>query len=320
MVEQDSVYQLRVDLRGAKPPIWRRILVRPDITLHRLHVILQALMGWNGWHLHAFEKDGTYYSTPGLEAPVFMFTLDDKPFVRDESAYQLQDLLNHESNTLNYFYDFGDGWEHIIKLEKVLPAEAGATYPVCVKGKRATPPEDSGGIRNYNHKLLILTNPSHPDYEWVTNLLPPDHDPERFDLNEVNNRLASLDQYEAREERIQSVRLESLSGEEPPPIQLTPFFSNEPNGEDVDIEETRETLLSMLRNLVGEVQEVLSGYRLSFPSDPVVWMLCANLVVLEYTLDPSRAFGIEIEADGGPIWLRVTGRDAKQFVKTAFDL
>ena len=38
------IYQIKVTLRGSRPPIWRRIQVPGDITLAELHDILQAVM------------------------------------------------------------------------------------------------------------------------------------------------------------------------------------------------------------------------------------------------------------------------------------
>lgn len=326
MAEQGRVYQLRIDIRKAKPPIWRRVLVRAESTLHELHLVIQAIMAWRGYHLHEFEIDGKRYGQKDPNEPEFdrEATIEavmanrgfDRefaeivadqyapPVVHDEMLTHLQDVLKNEGDSLNYLYDFGDDWEHIVKLEKVLPAEAGRTYPVCIKGKHAAPPEDSGGIFGYKNKLRIRDDPSHPDHEWVAPLFPPGFDPEYFDLVEINDRLARLDEYAAREQEPASeVFL-------PDPMEMT----------DEDVEQMRASVISMLGDLIGDVQEVLSGYRLSFPSDPVIWMLCANLVVMEYPENSSLAFGLELEANEGPIWLRITGRGAKEFAEELFDL
>ena len=53
-----SVYQFKVTLNGSKPPIWRRIQVRSDTTLYKLHRILQVVMGWSDYHLHQFVIRG----------------------------------------------------------------------------------------------------------------------------------------------------------------------------------------------------------------------------------------------------------------------
>jgi len=60
------VYQLKVSLKGIKPPIWRRILVTGDTTLDILHGILQTAMGWFGEHLYGVRVHGTSYGDPSV--------------------------------------------------------------------------------------------------------------------------------------------------------------------------------------------------------------------------------------------------------------
>jgi hypothetical protein len=100
-----------------------------------------------------------------------------------------------EGSRFVYEYDFGDCWEHVLQVEKILEPEPGQAYPVCVKGRRAAPPEDSGGIWNYNYYVEAMENPEHPDYpgddeflEWVGD----EFDPAAFDLDEVNAALREL--------------------------------------------------------------------------------------------------------------------------------
>ena len=84
----------------------------------------------------------------------------------------------------SYEYDFGDCWEHTVVLEKILAAESGETYPRCIAGKRACPPEDSGGIPGYEEKLEILKHPGSKYYKEIRDWMG-DFDPEHFDPNEV---------------------------------------------------------------------------------------------------------------------------------------
>ncbi len=53
-----TIYQLRVSIAGARPPIWRRVLVPARSTLAELHLVIRALMGWYDDHLHQFEAPG----------------------------------------------------------------------------------------------------------------------------------------------------------------------------------------------------------------------------------------------------------------------
>ena len=186
MPSNAQVYQIKVTLDGSKPPIWRRILVRSDITLAELHRIIQAVMGWADYHLHQFIVGRTYYGQPHPDYDLEM---------RDESQVKLSHIVSGEKLKFRYEYDFGDSWLHNLLVEKVLPPEPGQQYPVCIKGKRACPPEDVGGIWTYNYFVESIQNPDHPDYpgnndflEWVGD----EFDPAEFDLDAVNEALRGL--------------------------------------------------------------------------------------------------------------------------------
>jgi len=138
------VYRLRIDLRGAKPPIWRRLEVRADISLRTMHELIQTLFAWEDYHLHVFETEYGSYGTG-----------DEDLGHRDPASVTLEQVLRDEGAKLEYVYDFGDGWEHLIKLEKVLPPEPGLV-PRCTAGKREAPPEDSGGIWSYEQDAPVL--------------------------------------------------------------------------------------------------------------------------------------------------------------------
>jgi hypothetical protein len=91
-----------------------------------------------------------------------------------------------------YEYDFGDSWEHVLLVEKVLPPEPGQRYPVCIKGRRACPPEDVGGIWGYAYFLEAIQNPDHPEREDYLEWIGGEFDPQAFDLEEVNAALGKL--------------------------------------------------------------------------------------------------------------------------------
>jgi hypothetical protein len=99
---------------------------------------------------------------------------------------------------MSYVYDFGDDWRHQIQVEDIGAAEPGVTYPRCLTGRRAAPPEDCGGVWGYAELIEILGDPTHPEYgdrlEWLG--LPPDSadefDPAEFSAAEVNEMLAPL--------------------------------------------------------------------------------------------------------------------------------
>ena len=178
-----SMYQLKVTLIGAKPPIWRRILVPSDMYLGKLHIVLQLAMGWTDSHLHQFVSDNTFF---GIQDDDFSLEMD----VEDENKYKLNQLLKSEKDSIKYEYDFGDGWEHKIVLEKILPMENEKFSPRCIKGKRACPPEDCGGIWGYQELLDILKEPDHPEYEDMLEWLGGEFDSETFNIEETNKMLS----------------------------------------------------------------------------------------------------------------------------------
>ena len=114
-------------------------------------------------------------------------------FLKHTDDYYCRDYqpVQVEKDKFTYEYDFGDGWEHIILLEKILPPEDGATYPRCIKGKRACPPEDCGGIWGYAHLLEVIADPEDPEHDEMLEWLGGEFDSEYFNLDEVNERLRS---------------------------------------------------------------------------------------------------------------------------------
>ncbi len=179
-----KLYQLKVTLKHSKPAIWRRLLVRADIKLPKLHDILQVAMGWHDCHLHEFEASGNSYGVPDPE-----FGSED---MIDERKVKLSELLTTEKQRLIYTYDFGDYWQHEILLEKVLVADSAPLFAQCLAGKRAAPPEDCGGIGGYAELIRTASDPKHPDHDDLIEWLPEDFDPDSFSPELVNEVLASL--------------------------------------------------------------------------------------------------------------------------------
>lgn len=178
-----KIYRIKITLGDIAPPIWRRVEVKDDITLDELHDIIQTAMGWDDYHLHQFIVDRRFYGVPD---PNFM---DD---TEDERKIKLSKIAPKENFKFMYEYDFGDGWLHLIHIEKILPAEQGKKYPVCIKGKRACPPEDVGGIWGYQSFLEAVTDKKNPEHEEMLDWVGGSFDPEKFDIDEVNKELKSL--------------------------------------------------------------------------------------------------------------------------------
>jgi hypothetical protein len=174
-------YQLKITLKDTTPAVWRRIQVSEHLTLAQLHESVQAVMGWQNYHLHHFIIGGERFATPSPED-----ARDDKPV--DERRTKLKDISGHR--TFEYEYDFGDGWEHEILIEKVLDEELPSPV-LCVGGEMACPPEDSGGPWGYEELLQAVNDPNHPEHEERVGWLGPDFDPEKFSVAVANQRLVT---------------------------------------------------------------------------------------------------------------------------------
>ena len=179
-IKSDNVFQLKITLNHIKPPIWRRVLVDSDIKLPDLHKIIQTVMGWTNSHLHQFIIGNRYYSLP-----------DDESFCEavDYRRIKLDSLCNTPKSKFIYEYDFGDGWEHSIVIEKILPREKNTYYPICIDGKRSCPPEDCGGTFGYENLITIINNPEHEEYDEMMEWLGDYFDPKEFNIDEVNEFL-----------------------------------------------------------------------------------------------------------------------------------
>ncbi|GAB2798399.1 MULTISPECIES: plasmid pRiA4b ORF-3 family protein [Hymenobacter] len=188
-----AVYQLKIHLLGISPQISRRVLVRGDTTLAELHHVFQVVMGWENWHLHSFHLWGKDYGI--CYAGGTWFTDDARRIHLGDFEWRVKDRFT-------YTYDFGDYWQHQVRVEKILSATALAAHPVCISGRRACPPEEVGGPRGYDQRTLDQFSWS---YEAVDRLLAGEnifaddvptwfwtYRPEHFDKAQVNARLAKV--------------------------------------------------------------------------------------------------------------------------------
>jgi hypothetical protein len=111
--------------------------------------------------------------------------LDDQ----DEEEVTLSSLRLRAKSKFEYEYDFGDGWIHQILVESVSARDPSSSYPQCVAGERACPPEDCGGIFGYDLRLSILGDPDHPEHEEIVGWFGDGFDPAMFDVNAADKRL-----------------------------------------------------------------------------------------------------------------------------------
>lgn len=168
-----TLVELDVRLRHIKPPIWRTVELPGSTTLAGVHHALQVALGWTNSHLHAFAIGRARYGMADVDSFGERGDLDER-------QYRLQDVVRAGDKFL-YEYDFGDGWEHDVKVTKVTPV-AKAPAPRCTAGARACPPEDCGGPGGYADLLDILAAPRHEEHEDRLAWLGEPYAPEQFSM------------------------------------------------------------------------------------------------------------------------------------------
>jgi hypothetical protein len=182
VVKTRALYQLRIALQDIEPTVWRQIQVWEDITMGKLHDILQVVMGWEDYHLHEFMIGRRLYSVPDPDDDM------NERKVIDERRERLCDAMPRVGTQFLYLYDFGDNWRHDLLLEAILLPESSEQYPRCIGGERRTPPEDVGGTTGYEEYLEAIKDPEHEEHENVLRWRGA-FDPEAFAPDEVNRRL-----------------------------------------------------------------------------------------------------------------------------------
>ena len=170
-------YMLKIRLLEIELEIWRRFVVPSDITLDRLHDVIQVVMGWTDSHLHEFTVGNKRYT--------------EYPESREDGLecgrYCLGDLIKQKGRTFRYLYDFGDSWEHELILEDNRYVDPELQSAVeCLDGARACPPEDVGGIPGYYEFCEAVKDPEHEEHESYLVWCGGEYDSEQFSAGEVN--------------------------------------------------------------------------------------------------------------------------------------
>lgn len=175
------IYQIKITLKDTKPPVWRRVQLSGGTTLGKLHEVIQTVMGWQDYHLHSFTVGAVEY---GVFEPELR--------LRSEHGVKLSQIIPGEKFKFHYEYDFGDSWDHVLVVEKVLAPEPGVSYPLILTGRRACPPEDVGGVWGYEGFLEAIKDPDHPEHDEYLEWVGGDFDPEEFDLADAVQALARI--------------------------------------------------------------------------------------------------------------------------------
>jgi len=185
MAPPKMLYQLKITLFDTQPKIWRRILIPTSATFWDLHSAIQDVFKWNDSHLHMFLYDDKAFK----KSMIFGIPFDGEKTTLPSWKHKISKYLNLEEPCLKYVYDLGDDWIHMVEVENILPAEKDVAYPVCVGGKRNSPPDDCGGVRGYEEMMEILSDPADEEYEdtkeWIDSATGGNYAPEHFDPTEV---------------------------------------------------------------------------------------------------------------------------------------
>jgi hypothetical protein len=197
-------YRVRVDLKGTRPPLWRRLELSSDLLLNEVHQVIQEAFGWTDSHLHQFGSGPDLYS-PETELYLCPFQVDEGETGIPEEQVRLDEVLAKAGDKLYYCYDFGDDWQHVIKLEAVSARETGGGRPdpapraVCTDGRRDGPAEDCGGVYAYE-LITAATDPAHPGHAdavaefgrtFGAEIDPGAIGTARFDMGQINAALAA---------------------------------------------------------------------------------------------------------------------------------
>ncbi len=182
-----EIARLKIELDDVEPRIMRRIEVPLATRLDDLHVVFQIAMGWENCHLFEFQAGRAAWGIPDPDVPP---SLSD---VLAASKAVLADLLAHApSKSFTYFYDFGDGWHHSVKVEAVTEAAPKTAYPRLLDAERSCPPEDCGGPPGYADYLEAIADPKHESHKEMIDWRGPDFDPTAVDDAAIRKRLDAL--------------------------------------------------------------------------------------------------------------------------------
>ena len=180
----DTIARLKITLDDVKPTVLRRVEVPLSIRLDRLHLAIQAAMGWSNSHLYEIRAGDVGWGDPDPDG-------GDGPF--DARKARLVDVLEDVgTKTLRYLYDFGDGWEHTIKIERIMDAVPGVAYPHLVEAAGRCPPEDVGGPWGYAEFLEAIHDPKHDRHAELKDWIGDDFDPNLVDTDQLADELAAL--------------------------------------------------------------------------------------------------------------------------------
>jgi len=180
-----NIAHLKITLKHINPPVSREVEVSTATILDQLHLIIQAVMGWENCHLWEFQARNTRWG------PIDPQGGHEEEKI-DAVEALLADLIGTNPSDLTYIYDFGDYWQHAITIEKHIEAQPGVTYPRLLNATGACPPEDVGGEPGYELFLAAISDPAHPEHEQMKTWAGGAFDPHEVSIEMLRIDLATL--------------------------------------------------------------------------------------------------------------------------------
>ena len=182
-----DVVELKVTLEGVEPKVKRTLWVPLDIRLDHLHSVLQAALGWDNDHLYMFQVGQTTWGEADPE-----WDGDDIP---EDKTSLIEMLEDTGVRSFKYLYDFGDGWEHKIRIGKVANAVQGQLYPQVTSIEGRCPPEDIGGPPGYAYFLEVMADKQHPEYDEMMEIHGEPFDPNDIEADQIPERIKYFSQW-----------------------------------------------------------------------------------------------------------------------------
>lgn len=185
-----QIYQLKITLFEGhiQPAIWRRVTINGEKTLFDLHYVIQGAMGWQCSHLYAYYHADSSNKFPDRRRDGYadLRLMEGELDYKDDKLYKIKDFFKKTGDLMFYEYDFGDSWEHSIRLEAITET-AQDSKPTCIDGERNCPPEDCGSLPGYLDLVESVKNPKSQRARELREWLGEIYNPEKFNLKKANH-------------------------------------------------------------------------------------------------------------------------------------
>ena len=183
MSKVSMIARLKITLEDVEPQVMRRIDVPLKIKLDRLHLVVQAAMPWTNSHLWGIEAGGANWGDASMGFD------DALPAAKTTLLDVMEDV---GTKTLHYTYDYGDNWEHTIRVEGIRDPAPGQLYPCLIKAEGRCPPEDIGGAPGYDMYLETIADPDHEEHDWMIECYGEPQDPNDPEIEAITAGLGRL--------------------------------------------------------------------------------------------------------------------------------